>query len=226
MPAIAAAPLFYGAVAGAGISAGASLIGGKMQSNAANKAGDLQSKSNADALAFEKEQAKQDQERFEQTQQMNYGQYLNRYHAAQGLGHSIGFDLPDAPAYPSANGSSGQPAQGGGGAEAFIKQWQATHPASEGTGPLMAALKANGFNASPYMYGQQQSGNEISLNGEKYKVGIDDGRGGLKGWYAAGTNDGPPARLASSVGSYLPGGPALPRLTQDQFKLRGVSAFL
>ena len=69
-----------------------------------------------------------------------------------------------------------------------IRQWQATHPASvNAPAEIIAALKANGFNASPFMYGNTPSGNEINLNGEKFKV-IGAENSGNPTWYR-GEND-------------------------------------
>lgn len=76
-----------------------------------------------------------------------------------------------------------------GDAAAFIRQWQDTHPPSQSSPQeLIAALRANGFNASPYMYGNVTSGNEINLNGEKYKV-IGGENSGSPFWYHAGDDD-------------------------------------
>lgn len=73
---------------------------------------------------------------------------------------------------------------------AFIRQWQATHPASANApAEIVAALRANGFNASPFMYGSTPSGNEINLNGEKFKV-IGGENSGSPSWYR-GEYDGP-----------------------------------
>lgn len=71
----------------------------------------------------------------------------------------------------------------------FIKQYQSTHPVSEGVQPLYAAMKAAGYNVSPYMYGNTQSNNEITLDGQKYKILGGEGTPGAY-WYGAGQNDG------------------------------------
>jgi hypothetical protein len=71
----------------------------------------------------------------------------------------------------------------------FIKQYQGAHPVSEGVNPLLDAMKAAGYNVSPYMYGQTASHNEITLDGQKYKViGAEDSPGAY--WYQAGMTDG------------------------------------
>lgn len=70
----------------------------------------------------------------------------------------------------------------------FIKQYQAGHPVSEGVQPLYAAMKAAGYNVAPYMYGATQSNNEITLDGQKYKVLGGEGTPWAY-WYSAGQND-------------------------------------
>src|SRR6185295_15768709 len=71
----------------------------KAQVDAANQSAQLQGQSNAEALAYEREQAAEDKRRYDEAQQRNYEQYLRRYKAAQSLGKTINFDLPDAPDY-------------------------------------------------------------------------------------------------------------------------------
>ena len=59
----------------------------------------------------------------------------------------------------------------GGDAEAFIRQYQATHDPREPLDGLIAALNAQGIAAKPYLYGSTASNNEIDLPGVgKYKV--------------------------------------------------------
>jgi hypothetical protein len=85
MPAVAALPMFWGAV-GATAGAGASLFGAHEQSNAAqsavnaqtqaaNYAADLQAKAAAQALQFQQQQSALDQANFLKTQNANYGQF-------------------------------------------------------------------------------------------------------------------------------------------------------
>lgn len=100
---------------------------------------------------------------------------------------------------PTAGPANGTPPVGptggapkGGDPKAFIAQWQASHPASEGIGPLADALAAAGFQTPRFMYGQTASNNELVVNGEKFKVGVDDGRSGLASWYVPGTDDSAP----------------------------------
>lgn len=60
-------------------------------------------------------------------------------------------------------------------AQQFITNWQQTHPASEGIGPLADALKAAGFNVPRFMYGQTPSNNELVVDGQRFKVlGAED----------------------------------------------------
>lgn len=57
---------------------------------------------------------------------------------------------------------------------AIIRQWQQSHSASEPLDGLIAELKRNGINADAFLYGTTPSGNEITLNGQKYKVKTGD----------------------------------------------------
>lgn len=105
MPAAVAIPLLTagaaagGKIVGAAISSSASKDAAQQQTQAANYGADKQYQATEDSLAFQKQQAAVDQANWEATQHANYNQYLNRYNAAKGLGSSIGFTLPDAPAY-------------------------------------------------------------------------------------------------------------------------------
>lgn len=74
-------------------------------------------------------------------------------------------------------------------AQQFIAQYQASHPVSEGMQPLAAAMKQAGYNVAPYMYGNTPSNNEVSLDGEKYKLLGGEGTPGAY-WYQAGMDDG------------------------------------
>lgn len=57
---------------------------------------------------------------------------------------------------------------------ALIRQWQSAHSAAEPLTGLIAELKRNGISADAFMYGATPSGNEITLNGQKYKVKTGD----------------------------------------------------
>lgn len=94
------------------------------------------------------------------------------------------------PAMPG--GQPSEPTMGGGSQDptAFIHQWQNQHPVNGGMQPLLEAMHAQGFNVAPYMYGGNQSHNEISLNGSKFKV-ISGEDSANPSWYQGGY-DGPP----------------------------------
>jgi hypothetical protein len=83
------------------------------------------------------------------------------------------------------------PAPAAGGAkpspQAFIAQWQQSHPPD--IGALADAMKAAGYtNVSRFMYGATPSGNELSIDGQKYKV-LSGENSGNPSWYTAGTDD-------------------------------------
>lgn len=90
----------------------------------------------------------------------------------------------------SGAGSTGSASSSNLSPQDFIKQWQQTHAANEGMGPLADAMKAAGYsNVSRFMYGSTPSNNELSIDGQKYKV-ISGEDSSNPSWYAAGTNDG------------------------------------
>lgn len=72
----------------------------------------------------------------------------------------------------------------------FIANWQRTHAASEGIGPLADALVAAGYPVSRYMYGSVPSNNELSINGQKYKV-LGGENGANPFWYTGGEEGAP-----------------------------------
>ena len=95
---------------GAGATAGGSIAAAKMQSNAAkegaqttaqsaNYAADLQSKSAAESLAFEKQKDLEAQQQFEATQKANYDQWAARETRMNDLRQKLGLQLHDIPAY-------------------------------------------------------------------------------------------------------------------------------
>jgi hypothetical protein len=86
----------------------------------------------------------------------------------------------------------------GGGAVGFIHQWQNEHPVGVGMQPLMQALQGAGYNASPYMYGGQQSHNEIALDGQKFKLISGEG-GPAASWYQGGYDGGGAAALRPQI---------------------------
>lgn len=111
MPLFAAAVLPFtltaaaaGATAGAGIysankQAGAAQDAAKLQTDAANKSADLQAKANADALAFQKEQAAQDLARTNSTNQANYGQWAAKEGRLSDFGQMLGLSPRNIPAF-------------------------------------------------------------------------------------------------------------------------------
>lgn len=183
-------------LASAGVSAVSSAYGAHKQTDAANHAADLQSNASQQALTFQRDQSLKDQANFESTQHANYDQWAAREGRIGQLGELIGMGPRNIPAYRStstgAPGSTGSATTGGKpGAEQFIAQYQADprHSPSEGVQPLYQALKANGFNVSPYMYGSTPSNNEITLNGQKWKL-LGGENSPAAYWYKPGTYDG------------------------------------
>lgn len=82
MPPIAAAPLFYGALATGTAAVGAAAIGsqsagrsGRYQSETANRAADLEAQAAREALAFEKEREAARKAEFDKVQALNLDQY-------------------------------------------------------------------------------------------------------------------------------------------------------
>jgi hypothetical protein len=75
------------------------MAGGKAQADAATHAADLQSKSAADALAFQKQQAAQDFANAQTTAQANYGQWAARQGRLSTLGQMVGLQPFNIPAY-------------------------------------------------------------------------------------------------------------------------------
>lgn len=195
-------------LASAGVSAVSQAYGAHKAASGANYAADLQAKATQDALTFQREQSVKDQANFEQTQHANYdqwaaGQEMNydQYAAREGrigqLGDLLGMGPRQIPAlkippYVSSgsSGPTGATTTGKPGAAQFIAQYQADprHLPSEGVQPLYQALKAAGYNVSPYMYGSTPSNNEITLDGQKYKLLGGEGTPAAY-WYRAGMND-------------------------------------
>lgn len=107
-------------------TAGAGVASAKIQSNAAGKAAklattsanysaDVQSKSNADALAFQKQQAAQDLATANATQRANYDQWAARESRLGSLGEMVGLGPRSIPGYVPITGADGAPGPGGGG---------------------------------------------------------------------------------------------------------------
>ena len=75
-------------------------------------------------------------------------------------------------------------------AQDFIRKYQQGNSVSGGISPLYDALQQEGYkNVGRYMYGQRPSDNELSVDGQKYKVLSGENTPGAA-WYTAGTNDG------------------------------------
>jgi hypothetical protein len=129
--------------------------------------------------------------RFEQNYEQGAGRNLNDYDSMMNQYRSFLSGQPMGGQQQQQGGTSGgdynlgkNPA-----AEQFMAKYRAEHPASEGTGPMLEAMKAQGFNVAPHMYGDTQSGNEIDLDGQKFK--LFTGEGSNQNWYTPGTNDAP-----------------------------------
>ncbi len=203
------AAVAIGLAAGGGI---AGVYGAKKQAESAKVASSIQDKANTEAIALQKQQIAQEQAQFEaqqkfaeeqfNQQQALRGPYRQAGQAALGkLGDILGVSFQG---YGGGGGTGLAPSGGGnsapaatGAAKQIIDQWQATHSPTEGTAGLVAALKAGGVNASPYMYGSTPSGNEIDLGG-KYKV-IAGENSGTPSWYQAGMNDSAPGVAPGGV---------------------------
>lgn len=95
----------------------------------------------------------------------------------------------------------------------FIKQYQGQHTTPDVNG-LLEAMKAAGYNVAPYMYGQTPSGNEISLDGQKYKVRVDGG-----GWWEPSMGEGGAA--SGGTGFADPAYNQLAQLAQNRLRALG-----
>lgn len=189
-------------------TAGAGAIGAKVQSNAsrdaakaqvdaANHAADIQAQSAREALAFQKEQAAADASRFEQTQRSNYDQWAARQGYQSSIGSMLGLPARNIPGYQSSMPSGspqGMPSPGGGDPKvaAFVADYQAKHPITEGIGPIADALKKAGLSSGRFDYGGGNlSNNEVTVGGKPYKVLGGEGTPAAY-WYTPGTNDAAP----------------------------------
>lgn len=108
------------------------------------------------------------------------------------------YNLPGQSAAPAAqSGPRANPLQ-------IIQQFQATHPATaDAPAQIIAALNAQGINATPYMYGNVPSGNEINLGGTKFKV-IGGENSGNPSWYTPGTVDSGGGGGGAAMGALTP----------------------
>lgn len=89
----------------------------------------------------------------------------------------------------------------------FIRQYQQQHPggAQQGVQPVLDAMKAAGYtNVAPFMYGGNPSHNEISLDGQKFKVlGAEDSPNAY--WYTGGPDGGGSTGFADPAYGQLAG---------------------
>lgn len=136
----------------------------------------------------------------------NYYQNLQQF--GRGTGNSSGNTGIVDPTQTAGQTPQQVPGTPTGTPEAFIAQYQQTHPQADLNG-LLAALKAAGYqNVDHFMYGSTPSGNELSINGQKYKV-VSGENSGSPSWYTAGTNDlpgGGSAPAGGTLGSLGAGG--------------------
>lgn len=213
-------------VAGAKISSGAAKSAAQKQTEAANHAADVQGQSQREALAFQQQQAAEDKARYEQAQQQNYNQYLARYKAAQGLGHSIGFDLPDAQPYQPAPGAQMQPtgaqATGGGIPKTTGDVNKDLQLANQLTGSNHVDpqywIKA-GYAKDPQYFFQKMLGMDAGPQ-DAPKQGPYAGNTGAKAPAASGAQFARP--IAAYMNPSLGGGMPTP---QGDFQLRSINAY-
>lgn len=85
-------------IAGA-MAAGATIYAAHKQSNSADKAAQLQSQANTQALDFEKQQAQQEQANYEAAQKGNYDQWRAREERVSQLGPLVGLPARQIPDY-------------------------------------------------------------------------------------------------------------------------------
>jgi len=211
----------------AGIAAaGGGIAAAKIGSNAAKQAGQVQDAATQRAEVFQRQQAENDFLNAEAARHANYDQYMGRRNAASALGSSIGFNLPDAPAYvpgidphyttagsaaPSATGAPAQPGQ----------------PATGNLDPRLSALYQK-YGVTP---GARGSGlTDAAYWNDKIRTGDAGYFLGRLEQDLAGK--GPDARGASplasrSIASALPSPSVagMPAPSAD-FKLRSINAFL
>lgn len=214
----------WGALVGAGVGLFGNLFGAHMQTEANSEsakivadaqryAAELQARGNTEALTFTKGQSENAFLNNEAARAGNYGMYAAAQRRLGSVGSLIGAGPREIPAYvpgvdPHFDGGGSVAAPSSGGIDpkiaAFIQQWQAdpAHPASEGIGPLAAAVAKQFPGVNRFMYGATPSNNELNIGG-KYKVlGGEGGPGAY--WYRPGMNDAPGASQSlGSVASYL-----------------------
>lgn len=200
-------------------AAGGSVAAAKIGSNSASHAADVQGAANDKTLEFTKQQAENAYQNSESTRRANYDQWKARQGTIASLGEQYGvhgYKIPDyvpgvdpqfAPGSIGATGQTPQAQNGAGDPQAFIANWQKTHPASEGIGPLAAAYKAAGFGDRFMVNGTTPSNNELVVGGQKFKV-LSGENGANPSWYIPGTNDGGAPKAPGTIAAYAP--PAAP----------------
>jgi hypothetical protein len=220
------------AVSAAATSGGAAYAA-HTSSDAANHAADVQGTANDKALAFQEQQAADAKAQFQQSQRANYEQYAARHKAAQQLGDSIGFHLPDLKTYEE---YTGQPAPSG-------TPTTGARAASAGPDALKALIQQYGPQVGAQKFNQQfgrTTGNEAVYYPENGgTVGIPEGyfSNGAQGWNfaprggAAGSVGGQAAPFASptiaSAIAQMGGSTSLTPPPQTQpFQLRSINAFV
>lgn len=228
MPALAL-PAFWGAVA-AGAAGTAGIVGAKISANANDRAADIGKQSNDEALAFQKSQAAQDQANYEAAQRANYNQYVNKVHAAQALGDTINFHLPDPAPYQPSNVPTG-------GAQTSSATTSA--PANAGSAAALKTLIDQGMDPQQAVaqfnrqYGRT-TGNEAvyydpSQHGGVATIGLPDAYLSLEsnGWQIT-PRAGGGAAPARSIASALPSSSAMSYAPAPvaPFQLRTINAFL
>lgn len=206
-------------IAAAAGTAGGEIIGGKLKSNAerdaaklqtdaANKAAEIRAQSDREALAFQKQQAAEDAQRFEETRRANYDQWAARQGYQSTVGSMLGLPTRQIPAYQSSlpgGSAQGMPTGANPQIEAFIADYKSKHPASEGIAPLAAAVAKQFPGVGRFDYGAQGglSNNELNIPGYgKYKVLGGEDSPSSAYWYVPGTNDAAPG-AAPMTGGYL-----------------------
>ncbi len=146
-----------------GIPAAATIFGAHEQASANTEAARIQAESFQKALDFEKSQ---------------YSDLTGRlapYLAAGASASDRQSQLLGLPARPGTTATSFAPRSGPAAplspaAQAFISDWQTSHPVSEGVGPLYAALQAKGFAVArpTHAGGTLLSDDKLAIDGQLY----------------------------------------------------------
>ncbi len=216
---------------GANKSSDAAKQSAVLQTSATTHAADLQSQAAKEALAFQQQQAAQDQSNFNTTQQANYNQWASGQNRMRGLDSLVGLPQRDIPAYQQPQNvlgssqttpTSGQMPSGGNGNPqdpAFIQSQLANvyktmglAPTGPGTGPTDIAYMAQkvaetgGWTAQNASYWPQRIADEVA----KAKGG-----GAVSGAPSA-SGGAAPASLANYVGASQMAAPVTPGLVMPR----------